>query len=148
MCYSSITIASYFIEKSGGRKTPMQLNKLTYIAHGWYLAIKDSPLIVDEVQAWKYGPMIPVLYNVFKAYKNECVPYKPIEETKYISPDDKVLLDKILDVYGKCEGTDLSALTHQDGTPWDTIWKKSGEFSVIPDKLIKDHYIEKAKNNV
>ena len=126
----------------------MQLNKMTYIAHGWYLALKGKPLVVDEIEAWKYGPVIRCLYFEFKKYGNDFVPYRPIEETNCIKDEDKVLLDKIIEVYGKYEGIELSELTHQDKTPWDIIWNKSGEFSVIPNSIIKEHYMEKAKSNV
>ena len=43
--------------------TPLQLAKLVYIAHGWWLAHSGQPLSPDEVQAWKYGPLIPALYH-------------------------------------------------------------------------------------
>jgi uncharacterized phage-associated protein len=37
--------------------TVMKLLKLVYIAHGWYLAFADKPLISEKVEAWDYGPV-------------------------------------------------------------------------------------------
>ena len=68
---TALEIANYFIEKSldsGVDLTPMKLNKLVYIAHGWYLGLSDRPLIGEAAQAWKYGPVIPSIYHRFKAY--------------------------------------------------------------------------------
>jgi len=48
----------------------MKLLKLTYIAHGYYLGFFEKPLIENEVQAWKYGPVIPELYHVIKRFGN------------------------------------------------------------------------------
>ena len=63
-------VANEFIHlaKADGRSlTPLQLIKLTYIAHGWMLTLYGRPLIVDEVEAWKYGPVIPDLYQATRA---------------------------------------------------------------------------------
>ena len=38
--YSAIAIANYFVDCSKGKSdlTPMKMQKLIFIAHGWYLA--------------------------------------------------------------------------------------------------------------
>ena len=145
MCYSVSTIARYFIEKSNGGKTPMQLNKMTYIAHGWCLAIYNKALIVEDIEAWKYGPVVPILYYEFKKYGGNTVPHKQIEETNHIRPEDRALLNKIIEVYGKYDGVELSAMTHQKGTPWHRVWHNNGRNSVIPNDMIKEYYVEQAK---
>ena len=64
-------VANEFIHlaKADGRSlTPLQLIKLTYIAHGWMLTLYGRPLIVDAVEAWKYGPVIPDLYQATRLY--------------------------------------------------------------------------------
>ena len=147
MCYSASTIARYFIEKSNGSKTPMQLNKMTYIAHGWSLAIYNEPLIVEDIEAWRYGPVVPILYYEFKKYGGANVPYIPVEETKHIKERDMALLDKVMDVYGGYEGVQLSSMTHQKGSPWYRIWHDRGKSRTIPNKIIKEYYVEKAKQS-
>jgi uncharacterized phage-associated protein len=46
-------------EKRGIRLTPMKLQKLLYLAHGYYVAITGQPLIDEDFEAWKYGPVAP-----------------------------------------------------------------------------------------
>lgn len=73
MSYDSRTIANHFIalaEIEGRTITPMTIQKLVYLAHGWSLGLFDEPLIDDTVEAWEYGPVIPSLYNAFKKYGN------------------------------------------------------------------------------
>ena len=68
---SSITVANEFIslaKKDGYYFTPMQLLKLVYIAHGWMFGFFNEPLIDDDIEAWKYGPVIPNLYQAIKNY--------------------------------------------------------------------------------
>lgn len=145
MSYSAARIANYFIGKSNYDVTPMKLLKLVYIAHGWCLAITDSPLIDEPVEAWKYGPVIRDLYDSFKHYGD-----KPItERAQYsyeeedISQEYKKFLDKIWEMYGEYTGVQLSNLTHEKDTPWDKIWNQDGVrtgFYKIDDKIIKNYY--------
>ena len=72
--FSSISIANKLIEiaESDGKfLTPMKLLKLAYICHGWMLALHDRPLIFDEIHAWKYGPIIPKLYQKIQKHRND-----------------------------------------------------------------------------
>ena len=71
--YDAAAIGNEFIRLAaahGRRITPMQAIKLTYIAHGWHLAMTGRPLLRDQVQAWKFGPVLPELYHALKAYGN------------------------------------------------------------------------------
>lgn len=144
--YRPITVANHFISKSlrtGVELTPMKVIKLTYIAHGWYLAFQDEPLIMEGVMAWKYGPVIASLYHAFKNYGNgQITSIYYTDRLEEISSDDKRFLDKIWKDYGKLNGVQLSAITHKKDTPWYQTHKiKKSE--LIPHELIKDHYINK-----
>ena len=79
MAYDPVTVANRFIELAASKDralTSMQLNKLTYVAHGFYLAINKRPLIDEPVQAWKYGPVVPSLYRRLKPYGGDPIPEK------------------------------------------------------------------------
>ena len=152
---TSLQIANYFVEKSinfGVELTPMKLVKLTYIAHGWYLALADSPLINEAVEAWKYGPVVPSVYQHFKKYKNQQITALEFDcnlnQIPNIEEENlKLFLNKIWEVYKDFNGLQLSTLTHQPNTPWDIIWNQSGvrknEHQIIPNEIIKNHYLEK-----
>jgi len=71
MPYPALAIANEFIKVARERNkqlTPMELLKLVYFAHGWYLALSGVPLINEPVQAWRFGPVIPSIYHAFKRY--------------------------------------------------------------------------------
>ncbi len=153
---TALEIANYFIEKSletGEELTPMKLNKLVYIAHGWYLGLADRPLIGEAAQAWKYGPVIPSVYHRFKSYGGaQVTSLEPAGDMITIpevrDQELKEFLQRIWDVYGHLSGLQLSSLTHQEGTPWSVTRHKYGNGrdnggAMIPNDLIKQHYKEK-----
>ena len=46
----------------------LKLVKLVFLAHGWRLGCKGDPLIREQVEAWKYGPIVRSVYDAFKEY--------------------------------------------------------------------------------
>lgn len=169
MAYKSSQIANYFINRGlaeGKGISPMKAIKLTYIAHGWHLAIYNQPLIREFVHAWKFGPVIDSLYHDLKKYGNQPIE-KPIQSinlvgtkiqfiTETIPAEDQRTEDflaKIWDVYGEYTGVQLSNMTHADGTPWQqTVEPYSSKKYLpmglpIPDEIIKEHFKQKEKAN-
>ena len=147
--YSPHIIANYFIGLSlqtGKDLTPMKLVKLVYISHGWYLGITNKPLIIEGVQAWKYGPVVNSIYHDFKHYGNQQITSMVATpfQSENIIPDDIAFLNKIWDVYKDMNGLQLSTLTHRKDTPWDIVWNqhdgKKINGALIPNDIIKNHY--------
>ena len=150
MIYTPRKIADFFLYagKDDQSMTPMKLIKLVYIAHGWCLGLYNRPLINESPEAWKYGPVIPSLYDKFRQYGNQKIDI-PVNENP-IQEDDKtnLLLQKIWNTYGKYTAIQLSAMTHEPGTPWSITWEKAKKQYknlnlTIPDNLIQEHYISK-----
>ena len=60
------------------------------------------------------------------------------------------LIEKIRNVYGKFSGIELSAITHQTGTPWSQVildQKTFGRGVVIPNSLIEKYYRNRVENH-
>ena len=150
MSYSPTTVANYFIEKHSkdGELTPMKLLKLTYIAYGWYLAVTNNTkrLLNEQPVAWDLGPVFPSLYsNIKRSYEKWHITKKiPTSFSENIDQQDKTFLDKIWNLYGKHDGEYLSALTHQDETPWSKVYCKDCN-SILSDESIFEHYKSKLK---
>ena len=137
----ALDVANYFVDYSGYTKTNLQVLKMTYIAHGYMLAIHDKPLIYDAVEAWDHGPVIPDVYRAFKKWN-----LSPIGKITYFpdpfSPDEKEMIDETFASYGRFCGYYLSQITHEDGsltTPWKQCYQP-GKNVVIPDEVTKKYY--------
>lgn len=153
---SPFAVARYFIENgiqdSVVDLTPMKLLKLTYLAHGWTLCFTDAPLIRESVQAWKYGPVIPSLYEYFKRYGRSPVDaaaeINVLPEMSQPTPNQTKWIHGVLGgvwtAYKGYSGLQLSALTHIDGSPWHVTWFERGGKDrmgcAIDNLLIRDYF--------
>lgn len=146
--YDAATVANRFIELAAGQErklTPMQLIKLSYIAHGFSLAINKRPLLKEKVEAWRYGPVVPSLYRRLKNYGGGPVS-APITlplsalRTEKLEDEDRALVDAVFDKYGKFTGIQLSHLTHRPGTPWAEAYVPDEYGIEMDDGQIRVHY--------
>jgi uncharacterized phage-associated protein len=149
MIYTPRQIADFFlyVGKDDQSMTPMKIIKLVYIAHGWSLGLYNKPLITEAPQAWKYGPVIPSLYDEFRQYGNQKIDI-PVSENPIQDEKTNKLLEKIWNTYGKYTAVQLSAMTHEPETPWSITWEKAKKQYktlnlTIPDNLIQEHYTAK-----
>ena len=117
--------------------TPMQLIKLVYLSHGWALGLYSRPLIKQDVEAWKYGPVIPELYQAIKQYRSSPVKEISCKEEK-IDETFADVIDQEYKIYGSFTGIELSMLTHEKNSPWEITWN-SGK-SIISNDLIAYYY--------
>lgn len=158
--YSSLAIANEFIRRADrdGRVplTHMQLQKLVYLAHGWHLAFANDPLIEDEIEAWELGPVIRRLYDALKQYGRSRIsklidwgddtPFDldmggpALEE---LDESKQRIIELVWQNYGEFPAFQLSALTHQEGTPWSKHYERNKN-NTIPNDDIKAHFSELA----
>ncbi|WP_053084554.1 Panacea domain-containing protein [Catenovulum maritimum] len=151
--YDAVEIAWVMLKVAkdkGIQLSNLQLQKLVYIAHGYFLAWKDKPLIADDVEAWKYGPVISSIYQTFKTYGSSKIPTESIEDLKLedLEDEDKDALEcieGILEMYGKDRPESLIAITHQADSPWYDTWeRKNGKnklFAKMDNDYIRKHYL-------
>jgi uncharacterized phage-associated protein len=152
MPFSAKAVANEFLElaKAENRQlTPMGVIKLTYLAHGWYLALAGEPLLDENVEAWRFGPVIPSLYHEFKEFGNG-----PITRPASISPIwnrpaaltgegsayAKRVIKRVWDVYKHLTAVQLSNLTHEPNSPWTQTPNKEIHGTDIPNTVIREYF--------
>lgn len=117
----AIDIASAFIclYSKNHTITNLKLNKLVYLAYARYLH-RGNKLFFDEVQAWKYGPVVPNVYQAFKSSGKNPITTAPVD---VFSSD---VIDVVRDVwqdFGNLGAFDLMELTHKKGSAWYKVYK-------------------------
>lgn len=137
--YSAIDVAFSLLKhaaEQGKCFTNLQLQKLTYVCHGLSLAHFQRPLIIDDVFAWKFGPVVPSVYFRFKSYGSSV-----ISESMDVVLDDasEAIISEVVTKLGYLSGPQLVELTHREGSPWYKTWDGS-QNKIIPDDVIQKHY--------
>lgn len=141
----SLSVAQYILDQckevGHGAITPMQLIKLVYIAHGYMLGKHGRPLLGEQVQAWRYGPVVASVYHAVKCFGSEVVEEVPGAKKGFeFSQDEQKVMESVAKDYGKYNGITLSSATHTPGTPWDQTWSEIGKNGPISNDLIENFY--------
>lgn len=152
---SVFDVADFFLAKqntdAGDTISNMKLQKLCYYAQGFCLAILGDPLFRDEIEAWKYGPVIPSLYNKYSSYGASSlpIPARTMEEIyKNFSHKQLNVLEEVYEVYGQYSAWRLSEFTHDEPT-----WRKhfdpqdTGLKEVIPQAEMKAYFLTQINND-
>ncbi|HWD14178.1 MAG TPA: type II toxin-antitoxin system antitoxin SocA domain-containing protein [Pseudochrobactrum sp.] len=143
--YDARQIANWFIQRAardGKTLTIMQLLKLVYIAHGWFLETSGSPLIRNRIEAWKHGPVIPDVYNAFR--KQGITIGSPINDFNAgLSYHAESIVEYVYNTYSGLSAGRLSEMTHERNGPWDLATKAYGFFAPIDNDTILSHYRQK-----
>lgn len=138
----AMVVAKYILSQrnqQGRKTTPLDLLKLVYLSHGWFLGIYGIPLIREAIEAWPYGPVIPVIYETFRTYRGNPIDLVPANNASELDPKQRGIIDGTLSAYGELTSWQLSAITHEPGTPWDQV-SSTGLWSIIPNSIIQKHY--------
>lgn len=166
MGYSAKEVANYFLDlagKEGVELSPLQIQKLVYIAHGWHLAIYEEPLVDDEyAEAWEYGPVFPSLYYEFKEFGADPIKRFAVEayyidflkkwetSTPSIKKNDietQEFLNHIWKLHKELTGGQLINLTHKEGSPWKQTRDRSSNIrnADIDNETIENYYKEQLR---
>lgn len=157
MPHDARAVANHFLslaEERGQQLSVMALLKIMYFAHAWHLAKYRQPLIAQQFEAWKHGPVNRVVYEQLNKLGSTAITEKllklDVNTVKFVpastnfEPDVEKFLVNIFDYYSRFHPYELSDLTHEKNTPWDIIWTKADKNAVagmlIPDALILDWF--------
>lgn len=112
----AVDVAKYILTKTG-EMTAMKLQKLVYYSQAWSLVWDESPLFEEDIQAWAYGPVVPVLYGYHKGRFKVNEATFADGDVDALTSNQKDSVEKVLEVLKDKSGQWLSELTHME-SPW------------------------------
>lgn len=152
--YTASHVANFMLDKAeeeGRPLTQMKLQKLVYIAYGWYLALTGERLFPEPIYAWPHGPVVRTLYDEFKHFGGDRLYGRSVEfdldsydETTPRIPntdkDTNLILNRVWQSYKGFSASQLRGKTHSTDAPWSQIYDERNRNRVIPDHLIAGHF--------
>ena len=102
----------------GELMTDLRLQKLLYFAQGWHLARFGTPLFSAPIKAWKYGPVVPEVYQQYRENGNRGITEDAPVEPSVFTEDEYTLLLDVFRAYDLYSTAKLVQLTHDADSPW------------------------------
>ncbi len=148
MAYPVAQIANqlllYFADNGGELMTNMKLQKMLYYQQGFHLAYFGTPLFDEEIEAWMYGPVVPVMYEAYKIYgRNGIEPNRDLE-FEFEQRKELALFTEVCRVYGEYSAIGLMNKTHEE-TPWKSTPIGEGEGHIITKEKMQSFFKTKLK---
>lgn len=115
--YNPINLARYILAKQGSISN-MKLQKLLFYTESVFMAVTNKSLFEEKFEAWRHGPVLPVVYHTFKKYSalRSKIPYT-VESTDLALdlPENYVnLIDQVIEIFGRHDGDVLRNNSHKE----------------------------------
>lgn len=144
MAYKALDIAKKLIFKAqndepngGERLTNLKLQKLLYYQQGFHLAFFGRPLFAENVEAWMYGPVVPVVYDEYSSYGSSALP--EVSGSILLTEEEENLFNEVYDAYREFSAIGLMNRTHSE-RPWiDAVPHDRG--TVISVDSMKEYFM-------
>lgn len=105
-------------EELGDGISNLKLQKLLYFTQKANYSVYDEPFFEDSIEAWQYGPVVPIVYHHFKDYSKENIDiFKEVDFIKDKEPlniKQISIIDFIWDTYYQYSAGTLIDISHQD----------------------------------
>lgn len=136
----ALTLAKYIVSKCKNDGCPisnLQLQKILYFIQVKTLKEIGSPAFPEEIEAWKFGPVIPNVYYQFCGFG--AMPIWTTYNVPTLDNNFKSIIDGVILEKRKLDPWILVSEAHKRGGAWDQIYREgNGNHKVIPMKLIKE----------
>jgi uncharacterized phage-associated protein len=93
----------------------MSLDKLSYYAQCFWLALHRERLFEDEIRAWRHGPVIRSIYDAYREHGAQ--PIIPTGRPAIIEKAIEEFLESVVIFFGGYTAIQLSNATHAE-EPW------------------------------
>jgi len=128
-----IYLANNFIQKALQEDislSPMKLQKLIYFVYRDYLQKTEKPLFAERIGTWEHGPVVGSVYQEFKGYGRKSIKKfarNGSGDVRVLNEKDKQfgeVLNNVWNKYKHYSGSELSRITHQEGSAWSQARKE------------------------
>ena len=140
MAYNAIDIAKKIVCKTdvehGDTISNLKLQKLLYYMQGFHLAFFNAPFFNESIEAWTYGPVVPVAFNEFKKFKKRAINPENYRDELVLANEEQQMFDMVYGEYNRFSAVALMQMTHTEGP-----WKNHGIGDVITNEELRSFFL-------
>jgi len=141
--YDVLIVAKYIIKRCNELDrtiSNLKLQKLLYFVQAEFLVSTGDPCFNESIEAWDFGPVVPVVYHKYKVYGSASIPFINRRWIDTISDSAKELIDGIVDECSQYSAATLVEITHNQD-PWKDAYQPYSN-NVITKRSIKRFFSE------
>ena len=142
--YSALLIAKYIIRRCaacGKSISNLKLQKILYFVQAEFLVDIGVCCFSDAIEAWDFGPVVPVVYRVYRIYGSANIPAETSNGLPSIRSEDMDRINSIVDECSEYSASQLVEITHNQ-SPWRDAYYKPGVNNEITPDSIKSFFSE------
>jgi uncharacterized phage-associated protein len=141
----SVAKALVRLSFAGDEKDPLtnlRLQKLLYYAQAWSLVLRESELFPEEIEAWRWGPVVPVVYDELADGQGaNQIPPTAFGDAPDLPLEEAELVRSVWEAYNQFSALQLSRMA-QEETPWVRAWNRPSEGTASGNNPIKVEDLE------
>lgn len=140
---SAIDVAKYIIwycSEKGFAISNLKLQKILYFVQAEFLVFTDRPCFYEDIEAWDFGPVVPVVYRKYKVYGGSNIPTLFLGSIVRFEDNEEELINGIVDACSDYTASELVEITHRQ-SPWRDNYEPRKN-NVIPSNEIRDYFVE------
>lgn len=141
MTVSALSAARTLCEMRNWHLSNLALQKILYIAHMAHLGRCGAPLFAERIEAWDYGPVVPVVYQRVRGFGSD-----PIKNVFHWIADvpkgtkEYEILEETEKATRNLSPGQLVSITHWPDGAWAKAYRPGARGIAIPDEDIMDEY--------
>lgn len=149
MAYPVAQIANqlllYSADTDGELMTNMKLQKMLYYQQGFHLAYFNTPLFDEDIEAWMYGPVVPSIYDKYKAKGRNGIEPDRTMEFSFEQKNEYALFNEVCKVYGAYSAIGLMNMTHEE-MPWKSTPTGEGAGHIIAKEKMQSFFKKRLRD--
>ena len=141
--YSVLSIAEYIIDycnENGISVSNLKLQKILYFIQAEFLVGAGKPCFPEEIEAWGFGPVVPMVYQKYKAYGSSNIHNVRKAKIRWMSENDKDMVDYIIGECASVPASRLVEITHHQ-RPWTEVYVPYYN-NIINKDIIKGYFAQ------
>lgn len=139
--YDSLDVADFIVKYSnekGFSINNIKLQKILYFIQAGFLVRYDHPCFRDDIEAWNFGPVVPIVYYAYLPYGGENISYYGNQSNKItkIANEHKALIGQVVNACQRYSSMELIDITcHQK--PYIEVYNSYSTTAIKLDTLKK-----------
>lgn len=78
----------------------LKLQKLLYYCQGVHLVANQEPLFKEDIEARRYGPVVPKVYQTYKSFGFDTITIAHKPKNLSFKKEERLSIDMVLEYFG------------------------------------------------